>query len=299
MALLKCPKCGGQISSVAKQCIHCGGKIKVCPECNNAVLESAEECGACGYNFAIGKTQQENNIKKQGEDISIIATKCYKAMPTLLVISVLSGLLMAVGVLIIVFNMISVLSAEGIDIITKVDSLENSIVIGTILTIFGSLGQAVSEFFIPIERNSLLKQNNADLIGSLSLYLSKNNFAPSFSEKVKIKAMLYSKVMSEVSLKKHIISVVVSALLTISGFIFLGGFFSKAADQIVMVKLLGATGVNTFKTVELTGLIPILIIGVIGSIFKICMKAYINKDVRTWVYEKLPDQYEKYITYLK
>lgn len=51
MALVKCPECGGNISSVAESCVHCGCKITVCPDCTAPHAGEKEVCTACGFNF--------------------------------------------------------------------------------------------------------------------------------------------------------------------------------------------------------------------------------------------------------
>ena len=57
MAIIKCPECGGDISSQTKDCVHCGCKIKICPECGKALFERAESCDGCGYLFANASTE--------------------------------------------------------------------------------------------------------------------------------------------------------------------------------------------------------------------------------------------------
>ena len=51
MAIIKCPECGGSISSTAENCVHCGFRFKVCPECGAASEKSDEMCKSCGFRF--------------------------------------------------------------------------------------------------------------------------------------------------------------------------------------------------------------------------------------------------------
>lgn len=65
MALIKCPECGGEVSSSAKQCIHCGFSFKICPDCNAVVECNTEVCPECGCVLKSCAPQPE--IKKQAE----------------------------------------------------------------------------------------------------------------------------------------------------------------------------------------------------------------------------------------
>ena len=51
MALVTCPKCGGQISDTAGECVHCGFAFKICPDCGAVLAKDAEKCEQCGYAF--------------------------------------------------------------------------------------------------------------------------------------------------------------------------------------------------------------------------------------------------------
>ena len=48
MALLKCPECGGSVSSTVNKCIHCGYEFSVCPSCQTIVDRNAKFCPECG-----------------------------------------------------------------------------------------------------------------------------------------------------------------------------------------------------------------------------------------------------------
>ena len=54
MALIKCSKCGHDISDQAKKCVHCGQvvtRIISCPECKEEINEGLKQCPKCGYRF--------------------------------------------------------------------------------------------------------------------------------------------------------------------------------------------------------------------------------------------------------
>lgn len=58
MALVTCPKCGGQISDTAGECVHCGFTFKICPECGTVLAKDAEKCEHCGYAFREAGTDE-------------------------------------------------------------------------------------------------------------------------------------------------------------------------------------------------------------------------------------------------
>lgn len=86
MALIRCPKCGKEISDKAKRCIHCGnvitGNLKfpaeekqsvyntiLCPECGKEISDNEEECPHCGCPLGAGapvsgSTQKTASHKK-------------------------------------------------------------------------------------------------------------------------------------------------------------------------------------------------------------------------------------------
>lgn len=74
MALVNCPECGAQVSSTAKQCVHCRCKYSVCPECGGVFAGDVKICPACGYSID-GKTKS-NKTGVTGGGNSVIAAVC-------------------------------------------------------------------------------------------------------------------------------------------------------------------------------------------------------------------------------
>lgn len=58
MALVNCPECGKEVSSNAKQCVHCGCSFTVCPDCQTVVVGTPQECPRCGCRFS-GEAKQK------------------------------------------------------------------------------------------------------------------------------------------------------------------------------------------------------------------------------------------------
>lgn len=68
MAIIKCPECGRDVSSQAKECVHCGCKIKVCPECGKALFETVGICDGCGYAFTVEKSIVKDSATSETKD---------------------------------------------------------------------------------------------------------------------------------------------------------------------------------------------------------------------------------------
>ena len=74
MSIIKCPKCGNDISDKAKRCVHCGSvfdeiKTIVCEECGNELKNNEKECPHCGFPV------ENNNIMIEGNDNSKQSSK--------------------------------------------------------------------------------------------------------------------------------------------------------------------------------------------------------------------------------
>lgn len=69
MAIIKCPECGGQISSTVKNCVHCGCKITVCPDCGRVYNGEINSCIACGASLNGEDAAQKNIFKDDNNKI--------------------------------------------------------------------------------------------------------------------------------------------------------------------------------------------------------------------------------------
>ncbi len=72
MALITCPECGQQISSNAKQCVHCGYKFTYCPECQTVSSGDRERCPSCGYTFKKVLSSPINNDTSETVETDLI-----------------------------------------------------------------------------------------------------------------------------------------------------------------------------------------------------------------------------------
>lgn len=77
MALIKCKECGGEISSSAKNCPHCGIKINLetCPECGCKLKGDESNCPECGY--PVNKKSASNIITENLDKLTGAQSKNY------------------------------------------------------------------------------------------------------------------------------------------------------------------------------------------------------------------------------
>ena len=83
MSLIKCVKCGGEISDKSKTCVHCGEiidsdlsekndtnikSISICPSCGISINDDTRICNECGF---IIETIEKENINTE-ENINSI-----------------------------------------------------------------------------------------------------------------------------------------------------------------------------------------------------------------------------------
>lgn len=103
MSLIKCEKCGKEVSDKTDKCIHCGTAIQrkvICKECNTEYLLSDKVCPNCGSKISAldSKVLLENVKSKKVRNILII------------------------GVIILVIIIIVVsCSSDGLPVISKID----------------------------------------------------------------------------------------------------------------------------------------------------------------------------------
>lgn len=64
MALIKCPNCGGMVTTTVNKCIHCGTEFKLCPECQTPVTADSAFCPECGCVLNAPK-ETDTEIKEQ------------------------------------------------------------------------------------------------------------------------------------------------------------------------------------------------------------------------------------------
>lgn len=83
MALIKCPECGGDMSTTLKQCIHCGCKISVCPDCGSVVAGEISVCPKCGTDNKNGNLiESEKPGSEEVCDGTTLYNKWIKDCPT-------------------------------------------------------------------------------------------------------------------------------------------------------------------------------------------------------------------------
>ena len=81
MAMIKCPKCGQEISDKSKKCVHCGNELipeilckKYCTECGKEVYNDALECPYCGNPLVKDEIEIKPHKNKNFKKIIIMAS---------------------------------------------------------------------------------------------------------------------------------------------------------------------------------------------------------------------------------
>lgn len=69
MAIIKCPECGGQVSSTAKNCVHCGCQITVCPDCGRVYGGRVNSCLSCGASLNCESPALKNAVKEESDKL--------------------------------------------------------------------------------------------------------------------------------------------------------------------------------------------------------------------------------------
>lgn len=71
MALVKCPECGNEVSSTARQCVHCGFSFVVCPDCGEILSDGVTVCPNCGCALEkVAASQSEKQPATQSDGLS-------------------------------------------------------------------------------------------------------------------------------------------------------------------------------------------------------------------------------------
>lgn len=101
MAIIKCSKCGQEISDRAEKCIHCGEviakgqPIKICPECEKEVPFESTVCPHCGCPIEdVGKTLEQVDNNRYSNSISVKKSKKTRIRTTIAIISAIIVLLL-------------------------------------------------------------------------------------------------------------------------------------------------------------------------------------------------------------
>ena len=196
MALITCPECGGQISTNAKQCIHCGCEVKVCPECNNVYVSNTHKCEKCGFRFL--KQKEKDEKKENCLDLYNNCKNCKTPntlsnlffSSTIRAISIFLTLLSIILAVVAYFKFDSWATSDPLVAIFKYNETKNTIIALIIVVLVVVLGDLILDAFLG-DNDSLnvfrffnpwLNSNNKNLSISIQNYLTTDNLVSKTKE---------------------------------------------------------------------------------------------------------------------
>lgn len=113
MALITCPECGKQISSMAKVCPQCGCMLSICPDCGAVYAGGKESCEQCGYVFG-NKAEEGKQTAPLPIETYRNKAKRYETVESILYI--ICGLLLVAGGLTAFFAVPKLIEKIGADL---------------------------------------------------------------------------------------------------------------------------------------------------------------------------------------
>ncbi|MCM1546573.1 MAG: hypothetical protein NC033_06010 [Clostridiales bacterium] len=123
MALIKCPECGGEVSSNADKCVHCGCNYSYCPECEAVHLGKVDVCLSCGYR--INGARAESKGASADEFTAACAKRASTDRVVDRVLKVVQTAMPFVSIALIIFAFIPLIKwdADSFDAIIKAKEL--------------------------------------------------------------------------------------------------------------------------------------------------------------------------------
>lgn len=103
MALVQCPECGKEVSSNAKQCIHCGCSFTVCPDCGHVALGALSSCPKCGC--VLNNETVSKNIESEEDIVGKFRVYVAKFRKTTKMLGIIAGLMFSLAVILLIVEM--------------------------------------------------------------------------------------------------------------------------------------------------------------------------------------------------
>lgn len=164
MSLIKCPECGGEISSSANVCVHCGYQFTICPECGEMNPKKEQICKKCGYQFA-PQTFATEQTKGNQTDLKKL---CKRSELVSCISSIACFLLIGIVILILVCWK----NSDPLNALIKYNDTKQwcliLIIFATLLYWGGGGFVLFSDFFMMHCCAKLIRQNKAGFLNYLS-----------------------------------------------------------------------------------------------------------------------------------
>ena len=165
MALIKCPDCGENISSIASACVHCGCSLTVCPDCGTSFAGETDTCLACGFNFKKAKERKSGKAFK-----GILDYWCANNMGDKLISRLIPIILAIIGVGFIAFMIMSVTNVLRLGYntdVTKIFKIGVSVNVAVIFSIVFFImliaANILHSAFIPYKCGAWIRENEIDV----------------------------------------------------------------------------------------------------------------------------------------
>ncbi|MDE6373631.1 MAG: zinc ribbon domain-containing protein, partial [Clostridia bacterium] len=244
MALIKCPECGGEVSSNADTCVHCGCRYSFCPECGAVHIGSVQRCPACGYGLGTpsgaGATGNNDNFtsacKRRAATDAIIA----RALKITYVLSCLGALVLTVMAFVVVFTWNEKSLEELLQVKSVLSRSHGLTVAACTFFVIGVVSIDLRELYFQVFYARWLGKFKIDVVK----YLRKDNeklkasFIPDDANITDTSTPAYLTVVPHDASVK-IFKAVARTLSVIGCSIALGYFITQNCDAIVYAKLNG------------------------------------------------------------
>ena len=291
MALIQCPECGGQVSSTAKQCVHCGCTYSVCHECGNVYSGEVPQCTVCGYKFAPAGfpfTASKNNSTQSGYSTDIAAAWKKRCSTDKMVMKAIRFADVGLGIIItilaaIVCLIIDMWDGNTLESLLKVNGIAkhaHSLIIA--VCVIGGLVPIVSDIgavYLQIMCGSWLRKNGIDAAPYVKKASSqvKMSDLPQEWDYENLSAAAYLSVVphdASIKLSKYILTAILSGAIAVS----VGICLTQNVDEVMRNKIMG----DGFEFKYTALIAAAIFLAICFGVRYICEKIF-NKRKELWL----------------
>ena len=231
MALIKCPECGGQVSSNATQCIHCGCKYTVCPECGKVYMGEMQVCPSCGFNISPqtvktvnGKTANSQTVKDFNE---VWQSRSFKDKIVMRVTKIVGIILFLLVLALVIAAYIIIDMWDGsIESILKtkdiVDKSHNIIIAACIIGVLVVVVAEFEEVYMHVMCGEWIRKNQIDVVPYLKKLKNEVEMEelPTYWNYENLSSAAYLSAVphdKSIRITKYILMVVLAVLIAVTG----------------------------------------------------------------------------------
>lgn len=267
MALIRCPECGGEVSSNAGTCIHCGYRFIVCPECGEILSPDAQACGKCGYPLVAKPAAEQAPVPKIS-DFDKITGRVNKDESLKRKLSVARWIMLALNFVLLaiaIWKLISWGRSDVLEIAMNEQSVRDlciaMIAISVVLTAIEIMKDLFEETIFALRSANWVEQNKIDCTEYLRSFVGSVSDART--------ALVYARITDSAILsenpksKSRFVGGLVAALICcLIATIFYGVLLGKALDAYMFSRLME----TKFDFNCLLWLIPVAVFGFLSIV---------------------------------